>query len=164
MEILNNWRSCHRYPINTFQATLHQKVEKIDSKAFVAQRLKRTPAIISKLQRFTKMKFSRMQDIGGLRVVVATLKRVYELEESYKQSRFKHKLVTERDYIQNPKSSGYRSVHMVYKYHNDSAAAYDGLLLELQIRTRLQHAWATAAETMGTFINYALKSSEGPEE
>lgn len=164
IEILNNWRSCHSYPINTFQATLRQKVEKIDSKAFVAQRLKRTPAIISKLQRFTNMKLSRMQDIGGLRAVVATLKRVYELEESYKQSHFKHQLVTEQDYIRNPKSSGYRSVHMVYRYHNDSAAAYDGLLLELQIRTRLQHAWATAVETMGTFINYALKSSEGPEE
>ena len=164
IEILNNWRSCHSYPINTFQATLRQKVEKIDSKAFVAQRLKRTPAIISKLQRFTNMKLSRMQDIGGLRAVVATVKGVYKLEESYKQSRFKHQLVTEQDYIRNPKSSGYRSVHMVYRYRNDSATAYDGLLLELQIRTRLQHAWATAVETMGTFLNYSLKSSEGPEQ
>jgi putative GTP pyrophosphokinase len=39
----------------------------------------------------------------------------------------------------------------------------NSLFVELQIRTRLQHAWATAVETIGTFFNYALKASEGPE-
>lgn len=34
----------------------------------------------------------------------------------------------------------------------------------MQIRTKIQHAWATAVETMGTFINWSLKASEGPEE
>lgn len=42
--------------------------------------------------------------------------------------------------------------------------SYDGLHIELQLRTKLQHAWATAVETMGTFLNHALKSSEGPGE
>ena len=122
------------------------------------------PSIVSKLQRFNGMQLARMQDIGGLRAVVGNLKKVRALEDSYKNSRFKHELVTERDYIANPKSSGYRSVHMIYRYHSTIAPAYDGLLLELQIRTRLQHAWATAVETMGTFLNYALKSSEGPDQ
>lgn len=36
--------------------------------------------------------------------------------------------------------------------------------LELQFRTRLQHAWATAVETVGTFLEQSLKSSEGPDE
>ena len=163
-DILNNWRSCHGYPINTFQATLRVKLGKIDSTGIVAQRLKRTPSIVAKLQRFNGMQLSRMQDIGGLRAVVRNLKEVRSLESSYKRSRFKHELVTERDYIANPKSSGYRSVHMIYRYQNATAPAYDGLLLELQIRTRLQHAWATAVETMGTFLDYSLKSSEGPEQ
>lgn len=37
-------------------------------------------------------------------------------------------------------------------------------MIELQIRTRMQHAWATAVETMGTFLDSSLKSSEGPDE
>jgi putative GTP pyrophosphokinase len=41
---------------------------------------------------------------------------------------------------------------------------YNGLLLELQIRTKLQHSWATAVEVMGTFTGEALKSSQGSKD
>lgn len=162
--VLNNWRSCHGYPINTFQATLRDKLKNIDQNALVAQRLKRSPSIIRKLKRFHGMQLARMQDIGGLRAVVATLRMVRDLEENYRRSRFAHELIAERDYIANPKASGYRSVHLIYRYKNERTPDYNGLLIELQIRTRLQHAWATAVETMGTFLDHALKSSEGPEE
>ena len=74
-----------------------------------------------------------------------------------------HELHTSRDYIQHPKPSGYRSIHLVYKYKNPISPEYNGLFVELQIRTRLQLAWATAVETMGTYLGHALKSSEGPE-
>jgi len=46
---------------------------------------------------------------------------------------------------------------MIFKCKN-------GFSIELQIRTTIQHAWATAVETMGTFLDHSLKSSEGPEE
>jgi len=164
LSILNNWRSCHGYPINTFQATLRNKLKSIDSTALVAQRLKRLPSIILKLKRYKTMQLARMQDIGGLRAVVSSLKKVRELEINYKASRFKHELCGFYDYINNPKPSGYRSIHLVYKNRNPIIPEYDGLYIELQIRTRLQHAWATAVETMGTYLDYALKSSEGPEE
>src|SRR5207302_10368579 len=36
--------------------------------------------------------------------------------------------------------------------------------IEIQLRTRLQHAWATAVETVGTFLQQSLKSSEGSEK
>jgi hypothetical protein len=35
---------------------------------------------------------------------------------------------------------------------------YDGQKIEIQIRSKLQHAWATALETCQTFTNQALKS------
>lgn len=38
------------------------------------------------------------------------------------------------------------------------------MCVELQIKTQLQHAWATAVETVGTFLDQALKSSEGSQE
>ena len=38
---------------------------------------------------------------------------------------------------------------------------YNGLLIELQIRTLLQHAWATAVETVGLMTSSELKSGQG---
>ena len=79
-DVVNHWRSCHGYPINTFQATLRNKLATIDSTAFLVQRLKRMPSIINKLHRFSGMQLVRMQDIGGLRVVVSSVKKVRDLE------------------------------------------------------------------------------------
>ena len=162
--VLGNWRAIHNYPINTFQATLRQKLKAIDEQALVAQRLKRIPSIIDKLRRFPDMQLARMQDIGGLRAVVNNLTQVQLLYDNYKKTRFQHQLISERNYIEKPKTSGYRSIHLVYRYNNVLVPKYNGLLIELQLRTRRQHAWATAVETMGIFLNYALKSSEGPHE
>jgi putative GTP pyrophosphokinase len=163
-EVLANWRASHGYPINTFQATLRSKLKTIDRTAIVAQRLKRAPSIILKLQRFPGMKLARMQDIGGLRTIVGSVARVRRVEASYRASRFEHDLVSSKDYLKNPKDDGYRGIHLIYRYANSRANDYDGLSLELQIRTKLQHAWATAVETMGTFLGQALKSGQGEYE
>jgi putative GTP pyrophosphokinase len=162
-DVVGNWRSCHGYPINTFQATLRNRIKSIEPNAIVAQRLKRVVSIIDKLRRFKSMQLSRMQDIGGLRAILTNLNKVRTLETIYNNSRFTHEFVSCRDYIANPKRSGYRSIHLVYRYRNPRAPDYDGLFVELQLRTKLQHAWATAVETIGTFLEHALKSSEGPE-
>lgn len=163
-QVIEHWRSCHGYPVNTFQATLRDKLKKIDPNALVSQRLKRMFSILNKLHRFPSMNLARMQDFGGLRAVVGSIRKLRELEDNYKKSRFKHELVSAKDYVLNPKPSGYRSIHLVYKYHNPKAPEYNGLFVELQIRTKLQHAWATAVETMGTFLGQALKSSVGEED
>jgi hypothetical protein len=147
--------------MNTFQATLRQKLKAIDSRAIVAQRLKRAPSIILKLERFEGMNLARMQDIGGLRAVVASIPKVRKLETAYREAKFKHVLTSSKDYINEPKQDGYRSIHLIFRYVNNNASSYNGLLLELQLRTRLQHAWATAVETMGTFLGQALKSGQG---
>ncbi len=163
-DVLANWRACHGYPINTFQATLRYKLKNGYGDAIVAQRLKRAPSIILKLQRFDSMQLARMQDIGGLRVVLNSVSRVRRLEREYRSTRFEHELTNSKDYVDYPKADGYRSVHLIYRYKNKRAPAYDGLSLELQIRTRRQHAWATAVETMGTFLGQALKAGQGDEE
>lgn len=160
-DVLANWRACHGYPINTFQSTLRQKLKTISKGAIVAQRLKRAPSVINKLRRFSSMKLVQMQDIGGLRAIVGSIQQVRKLEDNYRKSIFEHELVSSKDYIKDPKSDGYRGIHLVYRYMNKRAPAYNGLLIELQLRTRLQHAWSTAVETMGTFLGEALKSGLG---
>jgi len=165
LEVLNNWRSSHTYPVNTFQAGLRKKMKKMGIDGIVAQRLKRIPSIFSKLIRFKQMSLARMQDIGGLRAVVRTNKEVYMLRDSYvKSSKFDHILMMEKDYIDEPKESGYRGIHLVYKYSNHKIKLYDGLQIEIQIRNDIQHAWATAVETAGVFLDQALKSSVGNED
>lgn len=161
--VLTYWRTIHAYPINTFQATLRDKLDRLGYKdALVAQRLKRVVSIVSKLERFPNMKLSTMQDIAGLRAIVKNLSQVRTLEKNYKNSIFKHILKDNKDYIITPAQSGYRGVHLIYQYVNDNNIESNGLKIELQIRTRIQHIWAAAVETMGTFLEYSLKSSQGP--
>jgi ppGpp synthetase/RelA/SpoT-type nucleotidyltranferase len=166
LEVLANWRACHGYPMNTFNATLRRvKLPKIgEPNALVAQRLKRMPTIIDKLHRYPSMNLTQMQDIGGLRAVVPNIRSVEKLVKSYESSKFDHILEKKNDYISSPKPDGYRSVHLVYRYRNPQNTLYNGLLIELQIRTKLQHIWATAVETMGTFLGQALKSRQGDKE
>lgn len=163
LEILNNWRAAHSFPLNTLQVGLRKRARAIYAHALIAQRLKRVPSILQKLVRFRHMKLSRMQDIGGCRAVVDTTTQVNELRDSYSKSKQKHEFVSEKDYIKSPKESGYRGIHLVYRYSSDRTPAYNGRLIEIQLRTRLQHAWATAVETVGTFLQESLKASEGSE-
>lgn len=168
LTILNNWRSSHGYPMNTFQARLRQMSKKVDDNPIVVQRLKRVPSIIKKLKREqTKtMSLSQMQDIAGCRAVLSDINKVYELVEIYKKKSrgLKHKRIREKDYIKNPKKDGYRSIHLIYKYKSDKIDTYDNLLIEIQIRTKIQHSWATAIEIVDLFTKQAIKSNEGEEE
>jgi hypothetical protein len=54
---------------------------------------------------------------------------------------------------------------MVYRYRSRARKhqAYNGLKIEIQIRSKLQHAWATAVEIVSTFTGQALKSNIGEE-
>ena len=110
------------------------------------------------------MSLVRMQDIAGCRAVLDNIEQVKECAKNLKESRMRHVLRREDDYILNPKLSGYRSHHLVYEYVSDRNLTFNGLKIEIQLRTKLQHSWATAVETIGTFLKSSLKSSEGPDE
>ncbi len=167
LEVINNWRASHQYPMNTFVSTMHDRTKKY-KKVIIAQRLKRLPTIIKKIKRYPDMRLSRMQDIGGLRAILESLDDVRDLEESYLSGgKLTHKLrQPHKDYISMPKEDGYRGVHLVYEYNNTLARngladSYKGLLVEIQIRTRLQHSWATAVEAMGAFMGESFKNGQG---
>lgn len=156
--ILNNWRAAHAYPLQVICSNLRLR----NPNAIVVQRLKRLDSIIDKLKRNPDMSLYRMQDLGGCRVIVDTVDQVYKTIEEYKNSRIRHILKREYDYIQNPKDSGYRSYHMVYQFQSDKKNTYNkNMLIEIQFRTKLQHIWATAVEMMGIYTKSNLKSSQG---
>ncbi|MGS1079137.1 hypothetical protein [Pseudoxanthomonas beigongshangi] len=157
-EVLVNWRASHAYPLNTFQATLRNKLKKIDEEGVVGERLKRLPSVVTKLKRFKTMTLPQMQDIAGLRAVVGSTNKLIKLAESYTFSSFTHELVNHKNYVLEPKADGYRSIHYVYRYYNPRTTHYDGLHVELQMRTKLQHAWATAVETVDAFLGQTIKA------
>lgn len=164
--ILNNWRSAHSYPLFVFQRDLRKYARKITNRALVVQRLKRIKSIIKKLRRTQTqtMNLSQMQDIGGCRVILEDIKEVNKFYNIYTKRKTKHKLIKEKNYITSPKLDGYRGVHLIYRYKGQITSKFDGLLIEIQIRSKLQHAWATAVETVDIFTNQSLKTDEGNSE
>lgn len=165
VKVTNNWRSSHAFPLNTFQINLRRVARNVDSDATVAQRLKRLPSIVSKLERLKWLTLAEMQDLGGCRAVLSDVEQARAVADYYlEESSIRHTHVQQDDYVRNPKRSGYRSIHLIYAYQSDRNEIYNGLKIEMQLRSRLQHAWATAVETVGAFTRQALKSSAGERD
>ena len=164
LTVISNWRSSHAFPLNTMQMNLRKKSKQIDSQSMVAQRIKRRYSIESKLLRFAWLSLSQMQDLGGCRAVVRSVDHADRLIDAYQYSRIKHRLVRSDDYVDSPKKSGYRGRHLIYRYFSDRTGTYNGLKIEVQVRSNLQHIWAAAVETVGTFTEQELKSSQGEED
>lgn len=172
LRIVNNWRAIHGFPLNTFQMRLRICARKVYPHALVSQRVKRVSSIVAKL-RDMDMKLPTMQDIAGCRAVVGTVAQVRKLHSQYYQFDLQtgkgayrsHIGKKVNDYIQQPKpKTGYRSLHLVYEYQSDKDDTHNGLKIELQLRTRLQHAWSTAVETVQRFTGQQLKAGKGEKE
>jgi hypothetical protein len=170
LAIIGTWRSAHSWPLNAFKVTLRDRALKEDRDALVAQRLKRLSSIELKLKRFRAMQLSTMQDIGGCRAVLADVGMVEALVGKYEKLHAKspqrgHVLDHKYDYLSPPKRDGYRSVHLVYLYQSRDAknAVWNDMKIEIQIRSALQHAWATANETVSAFTDQQLKSGMGDD-
>jgi hypothetical protein len=73
-----------------------------------------------------------------------------------------HILHREDPYIDRPKANGYRCHHIVYRYRGVADdAVFDERRIEVQIRTWLQHTWATAVEAVGAYRGENMKAGEG---
>jgi ppGpp synthetase/RelA/SpoT-type nucleotidyltranferase len=170
LKVINNWRSSHSYPLHCLKMALRTRAKRVSRDAIVAQRIKRLSSIEAKLRRWEGMQLARMHDIGGCRAIMRNVQQVNELVRVYEESRAKNRrrgpeFVRPYDYIAEPKEDGYRSIHLVYKFRSSSRKyrVYNGLRIEIQLRTQLQHAWATAVETASMFTGQALKSNVGDE-
>jgi len=75
--------------------------------------------------------FSRLSDIYGFRVIVETEDECYRVLGAMHQ-RWRSVPGRFKDYISQPKSNGYRSIHT-------SVSGRDGKRVEIQIRTRQMH-------------------------
>jgi hypothetical protein len=167
--IIQNWRTSHAMPLLTFRMGLSKRAKRVEPKTIVAQRLKRFLSVMNKLVREPNMKLSQMQDLGGCRAILSNVSAVEQLYDLYRGSTglFESEGALKcYDYIRTPKADGYRGVHVVGRYaaRIKTNEPWNGHRIEIQLRSQLQHAFATAVETVTTFTKLPLKFGAGPAE
>lgn len=109
---------------------------------------KSTQAIVEKLRR-QSFRLGQIQDIAGCRVVV---KGLAEQEETVSQLLAVFPDGEVEDRRETP-SHGYRAVHLVVRWA--------GQRVEIQVRTELQHLWATVSEKLADEHGNAIKYGGG---
>ena len=87
------------------------------------------------------------------------------------QGEFSHVLRHEKDYIREPKPDGYRGIHQIFSYNVEprkrragAEQPWNGMRVEIQYRTLVQHSWATAVETIGLLTTNNPKFNQGNED
>lgn len=163
--LVDQWRASHGYVINTFQAWIKRHIAKQPFEVEFAQRLKRKRTVDDKLQRKNAAgqplisDVTAMHDFAGCRMIFESIDELRDFREYMHSSdvmrNVEHELrhdPDKYDYILQPKPTGYRGVHDVYRHYprghrrNSDKGLWNGLTVEIQYRTRAQHAWATAVE------------------
>ena len=158
MKILSYWRATHEMPLRKAFNIVEKYAKKLDKDVIMGKRLKRTPSIIRKLVRFKDKgsKLNTIQDIGGCRAIVYTMEQLRKLKQQLTE---KEKFVVRNNYIESPKDDGYRSIHLKGKFLSGGFER----TIELQLRTRIQHSWATAIEIVDLYTSQNIKLSDGEQ-
>ncbi|HZE72071.1 MAG TPA: hypothetical protein VE135_21390 [Pyrinomonadaceae bacterium] len=109
---------------------------------------KSTTSIVEKLQR-ESIRLTQVQDIAGCRLVVSDLASQEQVVASVR-SLFDKVTVVDR---RAQPSHGYRAMHVI--------AECEGKVVEIQIRTSLQHLWAEQSEKTADLFDPAIKYGGG---
>jgi Region found in RelA / SpoT proteins len=112
IEVMDNWRMSHTFPLELARKTLESRVTKTSANPTIGTRLKREESIRAKLVREPLMKLSTMQDIGGCRVIVRNMKEVDDLIALYGHD----PEIKITAYVANPRVSGYRGKHIIWRF------------------------------------------------
>lgn len=157
-DVFDEYRKSHLEPLSETTLELQKWLNEYGHDYYIAQRLKRKPQIIRKLNRLS-VRLTQLQDIGGCRIIVEKNELVDQIISFLKskiESTEELKLVRITDYREKGRDiTGYRSVHLLLER--------SGKKLELQLRSRIQHYWAESIERTSVIYGRHLKESEGDE-
>lgn len=151
--VAHEWRASHFYPMRSIRGTMAAYMRLGAIRGDMASRVKRMPSIRRKLaDPDLNVSLDKMQDLGGCRAILDGIDGVNRLVDIVRD-RIPHGVRREWPYIESPKPDGYRSHHFSLEFnprrrHHEQ---YAGRLIELQIRTRLQHSWATSIEAVSLY-------------
>lgn len=157
-QVLLDFRRDHQTPMTKVRLGLTSMIRTEGTQPTITQRLKRTPRIIRKLQRSIgspsgRTTLDRLEDIGGVRAILPDQNHVDRVVQRIERNSWiVHR---DRDYVTEPRKSGYWARHLVVKR--------DGRFVEIQLRTPAQQSWADAVEAADNRLNLTLKDGDGPE-
>ncbi len=132
LEILND-EFCHIHRYNPIE--------------YIKSRIKTPESIVKKLKRngyesTIDNMVKHVNDIAGIRVVCSFTSDIYRLAEMIgKQNDLK--VLSIKDYLRNPKESGYRSYHMLVSVPIFLSDSVVDTKVEIQIRTIAMDFWAS---------------------
>ena len=119
----------------------HNPIESIKS------RVKSLDSIIRKLEKLNlpiaiESVEENLKDVAGVRVVCSFVDDIYRIEECF-LAQEDVTLINRKDYIKNPKPSGYRSLHLIVKTPVYTENGKKDMFVEVQMRTIAMDFWAS---------------------
>ena len=119
----------------------HNPIESIKS------RVKSIDSIVRKLEKLQlpitiESAEENLKDIAGVRVVCSFVDDIYKIEENF-LAQEDVTLIQRKDYIQNPKPSGYRSLHLIIKTPIYTENGKKDMFVEIQMRTIAMDFWSS---------------------
>ncbi len=114
---------------------------------YIKSRIKTAESIVGKLRRAglestTENMVEHINDIAGVRVVCSFTADIYRLADML-TAHEEYRVLSVKDYIKNPKDSGYRSYHMLLLVPVQTTKGIIETKVELQIRTIAMDFWAS---------------------
>lgn len=156
---LQQYRKEFKDPLKIASNELLRIMNLIDNEGIVTYRVKRIESILSKIERQPDMDLARVNDIAGCRCILQNEKKVFQFLDELRKSTVLEIVKKSNsdgtskeylyDYINKPKSNGYKSIHVICKCLDKS--------IEIQIRDNTQHAWATLVEITDSIYKTEIK-------
>jgi len=83
-----------------------------------------------------------LKDIAGIRIICPFAKDIYYLTDLLR-SMPDVNILDEKDYVSNPKPSGYRSYHVIMEIPIFYSGKIEYVVVEVQVRTEAMNFWST---------------------
>lgn len=114
---------------------------------FITSRVKKPLSIVEKLHRYgvpvsVESVEKNLNDVAGVRVICSFIDDIYTVADMLlRQDDII--LIKKKDYIQNPKENGYRSLHLIIELPVFFSNQKKNMRVEVQIRTIAMDFWAS---------------------
>ncbi|MDQ6421526.1 GTP pyrophosphokinase family protein [Paenibacillus sp. LHD-117] len=110
-------------------------------------RVKSLESIMNKISRkgitFSLEDIKReIKDIAGLRITCSFISDIYQIRDML-QNQFDLHILEVKDYIEQPKPNGYRSLHLLAEVPVNMSDGRESVCVEIQIRTIAMDFWAS---------------------
>lgn len=113
----------------------------------VMSRIKSPESILKKMQKDNKKctykdMIEDINDIAGIRIICPLKSDVYKIRDYIREFN-DIEIIKEKDYIEHPKESGYKSYHIILKVPIFIGKEESRVKVEIQIRTLAMDFWAS---------------------